>query len=537
MTVIFTSLDFLVLIVFILTVFALGFYYPRHNVETYASYFLGGKSYGWFAVGLSVFATNISSEHFVGLAGAASARGLAVAQFELIAVFILVIFLGWILAPLFYRSGVVTVPEFIGLRFDKNIRKFISGLSIVVYIFTKILVSLFAAGLLFSKIFGVDIYASSIIIVLITGMYCVLGGSLAVMRTQVFQAIVLIAGAAALTLFGLHAAGGYNVLVQRLPSDFFVMFKSIKDADYPWTGIIFGAPIIAFWYWCTDQYIVQRLQCAKSVRDAQKGSFFAALLKILPLFIIVFPGLIAAVLYPESGDDSAYAALITGNVLPMGIKGLVVSGFLAAIMSSLAAAFNSTATLFTNDFYKVHVPQATESKLILVGRLATIAVVMVAVIIVPFVALISSHVYLFLQSIQSFFAPPITAVFIFMLLSKKITSKTALLTLVIGETIGAGRIALEIIRNVGIPLHPVLLQIMRINFLHFSIFLFVLCVCMILVLTYCWKSSGEQPKTVNMLNNSFSLISELKGSIYLKTNILYSAIIAIIIAGILIIWR
>lgn len=537
MTVIFTSLDFFVLIVFILVVFALGFYYPRHNVETYASYFLGGKGFGWFAVGLSVFATNISSEHFVGLAGAASVRGLAVAQFELIAVFILLLFLGWILAPLFYRSGAVTVPEFIGLRFDKKIRQFIGGLSIVIYIFTKILVSLFAAGLLFSKIFGVDIYASSIIIVLITGMYCVLGGSLAVMRTQVFQAIVLIAGATALTLFGLHAVGGYNVLAHKLPSDFFVMFKSAKDADYPWTGIIFGAPIIAFWYWCTDQYIVQRLQCAKSERDAQKGSFFAALLKILPLFIIVFPGLIAAALYPECGDDSAYAVLITGNVLPMGIKGLVVAGFLAAIMSSLAAAFNSTAILFTNDFYKVHAPQATESKLILVGRLATISVVMAAVIIVPFVSLISSHVYLFLQSIQSFFAPPITAVFIFMLFSKTITSKTALWTLVTGEIIGAGRIALESIRNIGIPLHPVLLQIMRINFLYFSIFLFVLCVCMILFLNYFQKSTVEHPKIVYAFNNSSSLITELKESIYLKTNILYSAAIAIIIIGIWIIWR
>ena len=341
-----------------------------------------------------------------------------------------------------------------------------------------------------------DIYASSLIIVLITGMYCVLGGSLAVMRTQVFQAIVLIAGATALTLFGLHAVGGYNVLAHKLPSDFFVMFKSAKDADYPWTGIIFGAPIIAFWYWCTDQYIVQRLQCAKSERDAQKGSFFAALLKILPLFIIVFPGLIAAALYPECGDDSAYAVLITGNVLPMGIKGLVVAGFLAAIMSSLAAAFNSTAILFTNDFYKVHAPQATESKLILVGRLATISVVMAAVIIVPFVSLISSHVYLFLQSIQSFFAPPITAVFIFMLFSKTITSKTALWTLVTGEIIGAGRIALESIRNIGIPLHPVLLQIMRINFLYFSIFLFVLCVCMILFLNYFQKSTVEHHKIV-----------------------------------------
>jgi solute:Na+ symporter, SSS family len=539
LTAIFSPLDFFVLIVFVLAVFALGFYYPHQNADTYTNYFLGGRKFGWFAVGLSIFATNISSEHFVGLAGAASVRGLAVAQFELMAVFIL-LFLGWVLAPKFYRSGAVTVPEFMALRFDKKTRQFVSGLSIVIYVFTKILVSLFAAGLLFTKIFGMDIYASSIIIVLITGMYCVLGGASAVMRTQVLQGVVLIAGAVALSLFGLQAVGGYHVLTQRLPADFFIMFKSVRDTDYPWTGIIFGAPIIAFWYWCTDQYIIQRLQSAKSERDAQKGSFFAALLKILPLFILVFPGFIAAVLYPECAGDSAYAALITGNILPIGIKGLVVAGLLAAVMSSLAAAFNSTATLFTNDFYKVRYPEATERKLLLVGRLVTIAVVMAAVVIVPFVALISSHVYLFLQSIQSFFAPPITAVFLFMLFSSKITSRTALLTLLIGETIGAGRIVLEIVRNFGIPLHPALLQIMRINFLHFSIILFVLCVCLILFLTYTRKPSDEQTKSATFVcepAGASSLSAELKGSRYLRTNILYSAIIVILIVGIWSLWH
>ena len=356
---------------------------------------------------MSIFATNISSEHFIGLAGAGATRGLAVGQFELMAIFTL-IFLGWVLAPIYFKSNAVTVPEFLEKRFDLRIRKFFAAFSIIIYIFTKILVSLFAAGLLFYKIFGLNIYATSIIIVLITGLYSVTGGANAVIRTQLFQGIVLIIGAIVLSAFGLNAVGGFSGLEQKLPSHFFNMFKPISDPDYPWTGIIFGAPIIAFWYWCTDQYIVQRIFSAKSVNDARRGTLVAAFLKVLPIFILVLPGLIAVALYPDISGDEAYSVLVAGDLLPIGLKGLVVAGLLAAIMSSLASAFNSTAVLFTNDFYKVKNPQANERKLVLVGRLATTAIVVVAILTVPFVKLISSQVYLFLQNVQAFVAPPIT---------------------------------------------------------------------------------------------------------------------------------
>ncbi len=452
------------------------------------------------------------------------------------------IFLGWILAPIYLKSGVVTVPEFLEKRFDRKIRKLFAGFSIAIYIFTKILVSLFAAGLLFYKIFGLNIYASSIIIILITGLYSVTGGASAVMRTQLFQGIVLILGAVILSVFGLNAVGGFSGLEEKLPADFFNMFKAVSDPDFPWTGILFGAPIIAFWYWCTDQYIVQRLFSAKSINDARRGTLLAALLKVLPIFILVLPGLIAAALYPEINGDEAYSALVAGDLLPIGLKGIVVAGLLAAIMSSLAGAFNSTAVLFTNDFYKIKNPQANERKLVLVGRLTTTAIVVVAILIVPLVKVISSQVYIFLQSVQAFVSPPITAVFLYGLFSKKISSKTALITLIVGETIGFSRLILEIISNLGVQLHPAFIWILNINFLHFAIFLFVISLSLILILNiYSVKISNEFIMSIRYsisesmleLKNNFSNIKRMRG---LKSNFLISAFIVMIIIGLWSIW-
>jgi SSS family solute:Na+ symporter len=538
---IFSQIDLLVLVAYLIIVLSLGFYYSRRSDENYSDYFLAGRNIGWFTVGISIFATNISSEHFIGLAGSGSTRGLAVGQFELMAIFTL-IFLGWILAPIYLKSDVVTVPEFLEKRFDRKIRKLFAGFSIAIYIFTKILVSLFAAGLLFYKIFGLNIYASSIIIILITGLYSVTGGASAVMRTQLFQGIILILGAVILSVFGLNAVGGFSGLEAKLPADFFNMFKTIQDPDFPWTGILFGAPIIAFWYWCTDQYIVQRLFSAKSINDARRGTLLAAFLKVLPIFILVLPGLIAVALYPEIKGDEAYSALVAGDLLPIGLKGIVVAGLLAAIMSSLAGAFNSTAVLFTNDFYKIRNPQANERKLVLVGRLTTTAVVVIAILIVPLVKIISSQIYLFLQSVQAFVSPPITAVFLFGLFSKKINARTAFITLIVGETIGFSRLLIEILVNLGVQLHPALVWILGINFLHFAIFLFVVSLTLIFVLNYYSVRVtnelilGIQYSILESIQELKSNLSGIKTMQGLKSNFLLSAFIVMIIIGLWSIW-
>jgi len=538
----FTLLDNLILITYLIVLLSLGFYYSRKE-QKFNDYFLGGKNIGWFVLGMSIFATNISSEHFIGLAGSGASRGLAVGQFELMAIFILII-LGWFLAPIYIKSGVTTMPEFLEKRFGSGSSKFFAVISIFIYIFTKTTVTIFAGGILFYKIFGLSIYTSAIIILLITGLYSVIGGATAVIRTQAFQACILLLGATTLTLFGLKEVGGFSGLKQSLPADYFNMFKPVSDPDFPWTGIIFGAPIIAFWYWCADHYIVQKILCAKTINDARQGSLFAAFLKIFPVFILVLPGLIAAALFPEINGDEAYPTLLASNILPIGIKGFVVAGLLAAIMSSLSAVFNVTAALFTNDFYKPKYPDASERKLVLIGRLSTTLVVIAAILCVPLVKLIGSQIYIFLQSVQAFISPPITAVFIFAILMKKTTSKAAFWTLVIGETIGITRLIAEVLNNLGILNNSLLQYYAGTNYLHFAIFLFI--VSSILIISFSLFTQSDEESKINkikyLLADSFSEIKidfhTLKSGIIrpYKTNLILSAFIVLLIIGLWSLW-
>lgn len=537
----FTFLDSLIILVYLVVVLSLGFYFSSKKDQSYEDYFLAGKKMGWITVGLSIFATNISSEHFIGLAGSGAARGLAVGQFELMAVFTLIL-LGWLIAPIYIKSGVVTTPEFLEKRFDPSLRKPFAAISIVIYILAKISVSLFAGGILFERMFGINIYTSAIMIVLFTGLYSVLGGATAVMKTHVFQAVVLIVGALLLTIFGLKAVGGFSGLQAKLPPDYFSMFKSINDPDYPWTGVIFGAPILAFWYWITDQYFIQKILSAKSINDARRGSLFAAILKVLPIFILVLPGLIAAALFQGVKGDDAYPLLLASDILPIGIKGIVMAGLLAAIMSSLASVFNTVAALFTNDFYKVNNPGASDRELVLVGRLSSTAIVILAIICVPLVKLISSQVYLYMQSLQGYISPPIAAVFLWGFILKKVNAKAAITTLIVGESIGFLRMTLDLLYGANIKSAGILSALVRINFLHFSIFLFLLSTIIILALSYLpqrekkARMSSVQYLVPNSLSELVVGFSSDPSKAVLRTNIMMSAFILLIIIGLWSIW-
>ncbi len=527
---------------YLLVVIVIGFYYSGKREQSYNDYFFAGKNVGWFAVGMSIFATNISSEHFIGLAGAGATRGLAVGQFELMAIFVL-IFLGWVVAPIYLKSGVATTPEFLEMKFGRSLRKPFAAISIVIYLFTKISITFFAGGILFNKLFGVNVYTSAVVIVLFTGLYSIFGGANAVIRTNVFQGIVLILGAVLLTILGLRAVGGFSGLQQKLPTDFFHMFKPISDPDYPWTGVLFGAPIIAFWYWLTDQYFIQKVLAAKNLNEARMGSLFAASLKVLPLFILVLPGLLAAAIFPGLSGDQAYPALLTGSLLPSGIKGIVVAGLLAAIMSSLASVFTSTAVLITNDFYKPNHPEAAERELVLVGRLVTTLMVVIVILSIPLVKLISSHVYLFLQSIQGFVSPPIAAVFLFaFVMKRKGNAAAAIWTLLIGEGVGLFRLVSEFLVKSGSVDNGFLISIVNINFLHFSIFLFVLSSFVFVSISLLANSSErslghEMGFQVSWLDSGtkFGTGAELTVNSY-KIGTLFSVLILLIIAGLWSIW-
>lgn len=538
----FGTLDGIVIIGYLIGVLMLGFYYSRRSNKSMEDYFLTGRNLTWLGVGMSLFATNISSEHFVGLAGSGASRGLAVGQFELMAIFILII-LGWFLSPIYIKSGVVTMPEFIEKRYDSRSRKIFTIISIVVYLFTKVSVTLFAGGILFYKIFGINIYASAIIIVLMTGIYSVIGGSYAVMKTQIVQAFMMLLGAFLLTIYGLAEVGGFSALQEKLPTEYFQMFKPIDDPDVPWTGIIFGAPIIAFWYWCADQYIVQRVLSARSIDDARRGSLLAAFLKITPIFVLVLPGMIAYALFPGLQGDEAFPILIASNILPAGIKGFVLAAVLAAVMSSLASVFNSTASLITNDFYKPKNPTASEEKLVLVGRLSTMVIVVTAIMCVPLVKLISSQLYLYMQNIQATISPPITAVFIFGLFLKKANAKGALWTLIIGELIGLTKLTADFLVRFEIVNNPSLIALANINFLHFAIFSFIASSFLLVVISYMYSEKAELSNSKLQLLFSENIkeigygLSHLKTSVLTyRVNVFFSIFILMIIIGLWSLW-
>jgi SSS family solute:Na+ symporter len=386
---------------------------------------------------------------------------------------IILLILGYVCAPMFLKSGVYTVPEFLEKRFDKRTRLYLTTISIVAYIFTKISITLFAGGLLLHEILDWDIYTSTLVMVLLTGLYTVVGGLKAVIYTQIFQTVFFLGGAVLLTIFGLREVGGFNGLYTKLPADYFTMIKPISDPDFPWTGILFGAPIIGFWYWCTDQYIVQRILSSRSIADARRGTILTAVLKILPVFVLVLPGLIAVALFPGANGDQAYPFLLKSRILPIGIKGIVVAGVFAAIMSSLASVFIATSTLFTMDIYRSFQPHASERKLVLVGRLSTTIIVVTAILWVPIIKYINSEIYIYLQSIQAYISPPIAAVFILGLSYKKINSKGAIWSLAVGGAMGLLRLLLEMFLKDYTDSIPFVSWFVGINYLHFAVILFL----------------------------------------------------------------
>ena len=375
-------IDIVILVAYFAVVFGIGAYFFQ-RAKTSKSYFLADRSVGWVAVGASLFASNISSEHFIGLAGSGASSGLAVGSFEWLAVFMSMI-LAWVFVPFYLRSGVYTMPEFLERRYGPACRWYLTTVSVIAYVVTKISVSLYAGALVLQAVLGWDFYTSATVMVVTTGIYTVFGGLAAVIYTELLQAVVLLLGAATLTIIGLGEVGGMAGLRAALPADYFHMIKPSSDAAFPWTGIFFGAPILGIWYWCTDQMIVQRVLGAKNEAHARGGALLCGFLKILPVFVLVLPGLIARALYPDINGDAAYPTLVL-RLLPTGLVGFMVAALMAALMSSLAATFNSASTLVTFDVYKKLKPGATETQLVGVGRMVTVVMVALSMAWVPFI--------------------------------------------------------------------------------------------------------------------------------------------------------
>jgi SSS family solute:Na+ symporter len=482
----FQPIDWVVVAAYFAVVLGISFWSFKQKQKNTEDYFLASRHVGWFVVGASIFASNIGAEHIVGLAGTAAKSGVVMGHYELHAWLVLI--LGWFFIPFYMRSKVFTMPEFLELRYSPMARWFLSVITLVAYVFTKICVNVYAGAVVFQTLMGIDFWTGALIIVVLTGIYTVLGGMKAVVYTEALQTIILVAGSLIVTVAGLIKIGGWSAFIQAAGADHLTLFLPANHPEFPWPGMVFAPPIVGFWYWCTDQYIVQRVLAAKNEQQARRGSIFAAFLKLLPFYIFILPGVMAYVL-SNSGKlqlasaDQAFPTMVI-TLIPIGLRGLVAGGLLAALMSSLASTFNSSATLFTMDIYKKRRPDASEKKLVRVGRIATAVLCASGLAWIPLMKYISSELYHYLQSVQSYIAPPIAAVFLLGVFWKRINGKAAVTTLVGGFIVGMARIALELNKE---HLTGFLKVFASINFLYFCIIMFVVCIATLIVVSLLTK--------------------------------------------------
>src|SRR5579871_2288920 len=483
-------LDIAVIVIYFVVVFAIGFWSARRERSS-EDYFLAGRSVGWFAIGASLFVSNISTEHFIGLAGSGATSGLAVGGYEWQACFILMI-LGWVFVPFYLRSNVYTMPEFLERRFGRSCAVYLASVSIIAYIFTKISVHLYAAGIVLQRVVGWSPLRAAVILVIATGIYTIFGGLAAVIYTDLVQTLILIVGAMVLAIIGLDKVGGMAGLRHALPASYFHMVRPISDPDFPWTGMFFGAPLISIWYWCTDQSIVQRVLSAKDEGHAKAATIFAGFLKILPVFILVLPGLIAYALFPQlfivqngqvTNGDVAYPTMII-NLLPEGLVGVMIAALLAALMGAMSSVFNSASTMVTLDFYKKLRPDASERNLVNFGRVATGLMVVLGILWVPFIHLLNGQLFVYLQSVQSYVSPPIAACFLLGICWPRLNGQGAITSLIGGFILGAMRFVLEVLDKSRHFASPMIRAIVDPNYLHYSIVMFAVCIALLVIVSY-----------------------------------------------------
>ncbi len=470
-------------------------WWSARQQKSSTDYFLAGRNLGWFVIGGSLFASNIGSEHLVGLAGAGAKSGVAMAHYELHAWCLLV--LGWVFVPFYSRAAVYTMPEFLERRYNATARWILSLVSLVAYIFTKVSVTVYAGGIVFQTLlpdgtFGAlsSFWVGAVSVVILTGIYTIFGGLRADVYTDAMQAFVLIAGSLCITVIGLQTLGSWDRLRELCGSEYFNLWRPASDPDFPWAGILFGAPIVGLWYWCTDQYIVQRTLAARNMTQARRGTIWGAYLKLTPVFIFIVPGMIAFAL-AKSGKlaldnpDQAFPALVQA-LLPPGLRGLVVAGLLAALMSSLSTLFNSCSTLFTIDVYEKLYPQASEQTLVRVGRIATAVVVVLGIAWIPVMLHVSGALYEYLQKVQAYLAPPITAAFFLGVFARRVNGTGAVTGLVCGFVLGMAKLAAQVLaglESVSASLPGFVLAFGQFQWLYFCLILFAVSVAIMVVVS------------------------------------------------------
>jgi SSS family solute:Na+ symporter len=538
-----TPLDWAVIALYFSVLLCVAWWVVRRGKDSAADYFLAGRNLSWWIIGASIFASNIGSEHVVGLAGAGATSGVALAHYELHAWCLLV--LAWVFVPFYMRSQVFTMPEFLEKRFSANSRYVLSVVSLITFIVSKIAVGIFAGGVVFGTLLpelrlsigGMEIdsfWIGSVLVIALTGLYTVFGGMRAVAYNDAVQVLVLIVGSASLTFYGLHQLGGWSELRHWCGSDMFNLWKPLIPAgvqgtwapvietnaaghvvkqawyfndNFPWLGMLFCAPIIGLWYWCTDQYIVQRALGAPNETVARRGSIFASFLKLAPVYLFIVPGMVCFALarsgkIPELAgmigpDGHAIPSIAQGSfpmlvqyLLPPGLRGIVVAGLLSALMGSLAGVFNACSTLFTVDLYAKWRPGATQHELVRTGRIATTVMVFIALAWIPVIKN-AQGLYGYLQAVQGYLAPPIFVVFFLGVFFKRMNANGALWSMLVGFVLGIFRMIVDTPVTLGLrgfqngyPHGSFLWIVNNIYFQYFSVLITLISAIVMVTVSY-----------------------------------------------------
>ena len=514
-------LDWIVIGVFCMGLVGIIFWVLSKKNKNSADYFLAGRDATWIAIGASIFASNIGSEHLIGLAGAGASSGMAMAHWEIQGWMILL--LGWVFVPFYSRSMVLTMPEFLEKRYNKESRTILSVISLVSYVLTKVAVTVYAGGLVFKQVFGIEelwgidfFWISAIGLVVLTALYTIFGGMKSVLYTSVLQTPILLLGSLIILVLGLRAVGGWDQVlaicgatpVNDYGDSMVNLIRDNRDANFPWLGALVGSAIIGFWYWCTDQFIVQRVLSGKDQKQARRGTIFGAYLKMLPVFLFLIPGMIAFALSQKgvmvngvpfvlANSDAAFPTLVA-TLLPAGVKGLVVCGILAALMSSLASLFNSSSMLFTIDFYKRFRPNTPEKKLVRIGQIATGVIVILGILWIPIMRSIGDVLYLYLQDVQSVLAPGIAAAFLLGITWKRASAKGGMWGLIAGFVIGLTRLGAKVFyTTIGADIQGGLFYnvFYGTNWLFFCGWMFLFCLLVVIVVSMFTKApSPEQTR-------------------------------------------
>ncbi len=532
----FSGLDWAMIGLYFCILFGVAWWVISRGKDTADDYFLAGRNLGWWVIGASIFASNIGSEHIVGLAGSGAKDGVAMAHYELHAWCLLV--LAWVFVPFYARSMVFTMPEFLERRFCVKSRYVLSIVSLITFVVTKIAVGIFAGGVVFGTLFPEvslnvgfttlnSFWIGMISVILLTGLYTALGGMRAVAYNDAVQVVVLIVGSGLLTFYGLAQLGGWGELKRICGSEMFNLWKPLIPAgmegtwapvkepgriawyfntNFPWLGMAICAPVIGLWYWCTDQYIVQRALGAPNETIARRGSIFAAFLKLFPVYLFIIPGLICfalaksgqnqaladAMMGPNAGPNASQGAfpLMVQHLLPPGLRGIVVAGLLSALMGSLAGVFNACSTLFTVDLYQKWKPQATQKQIVRTGRMATVAMVIIALMWIPVIEGANS-LYEYLQAVQGYLAPPIFVVFFFGVFFKRLNAQGCLWAIIVGFVLGGFRMLVDTPVTMklkgfeaGYENGSFLWIVNNINFQYFSILITLVSAVVMVVVSY-----------------------------------------------------